>query len=122
MLALQLKQDFEYESDTEWALPPRLDFWQMDCLTTIMLNILDENCAMDSASKDHIIEIYTAMEKTESTLFDQGIHVLISRVLEKPELLLLRHVHELRLYAESAIPKSRMNQFKQYLYTLMPCC
>ena len=120
MLALQLETEFEYELDTKLTFPSRLELQQMDCLITIILSILDGKCTMNSGSKNHIIEIYKAMEKNESDLFDAGIHTLIRRVFEEPDRLLQRYVHELRLYAESAIPDEVMQQFNQYLTTFMP--
>ena len=55
-----------------------------------------------------------------SHLFDPNIHALIQQVFDRPDLLSLRYVHELRQYAESAIPKSVMKGFKQYLWENMP--
>jgi hypothetical protein len=104
---------------TVWAMQQKFDAQHIDCMTAVMLKILDKKCQMDSEVQQRFIAIYRVMEKNESNIFDLDIHCFIDRVFEHPDLLSLRHLHELRLYAESIIEKSVMKEFKRSYSFLM---
>ena len=114
MLALQQSHDYREIPDLKaWAGQQRFDAQTLDCLTAVMLKILDEKCQMNSETQQLFIDIYRAVQKKDSLIFDLAIHPFIEQVLDAPDALALRHVHELRMFAESAIDKAVMKAFKQ---------
>ncbi len=102
-----------------WARQQKFDAWQLDCMTAVMLKILDKKCQMNTEIQQLFIDIYRVIEKNESNIFDLEIHSFIDQVFKHPDTLSLRYIHELRLYAESTIEKSVMKEFKQSLSFLM---
>jgi hypothetical protein len=104
---------------TAWAMQQNFNTQQIDCMTAVMLKILDKKCQMSADVQQLFIDIYQVIEKNESDIFDLEIHSFINQVLRYPDPLSLRHIHELRLYAESAIEKSVMKAFKQSYSFLM---
>jgi hypothetical protein len=102
-----------------WALQQKFDALHLDCMTAVMLKILDNKCQMHTEVQQLFIAIYRVIEKNESNIFDLEIHNFINQVFKYPDPLSLRHIHELRLYAESSIEKSVMKEFKQSYSFLM---
>ena len=96
--------------------PPVFDAQQLDCLTAIMLKILDHKCKMDVEVQQLAIDLYRQADKRASLLFDMAIHPFIEKVLVEPDIVSLKHVHEMRLFVESAIPRMVMKQFKRDLF------
>lgn len=120
MLALQQPVTQPDSKDIQaWARQQRFDAEHLDCMTAVMLKILDNKCQMKRDTQQLFIDIYRAMDKHESNLFDLGIHSFIQQVFKHPDPLSLRHIHELRLYAESAIEKPVMKAFKNSYSFLM---
>lgn len=117
--ALEIRQP-DWDAIAAWAAAADFNLQQVDCLTTLMLKILDGKCKMDEDTQTSARVIYEQAHRNRSHLFDPNIHALIQQVFDRPDLLSLRYVHELRQYAESAIPKSVMKGFKQYLWENMP--
>ncbi len=114
MLALQQTRDYRDFPDLKaWAEQQRFDAQTLDCLTAVMLKIVDEKCQMNAETQQLFIDIYRAVQKKDSLIFDLAIHPFIEQVLDEPDALALRHAHELRLFAESAIEKPVMKAFKQ---------
>ncbi len=118
--ALQIRHEPDWQAIAEWASATDFTLQQVDCLIALMLKILDGKCQMDADTQASVRVIYAHAHRQRSQLFDPGIHEFIERVFDEPDLLSLRHVHELRVYAESAIAKSVMKGFKQFLWASMP--
>jgi hypothetical protein len=120
MFALQQQETPTDSKDiTAWAMQKNFDAQHIDCMTAVMLKILDNKCQMNAEIQQLFIDIYRVIEKNESNIFDLEIHNFINQVFKHPDPLSLRHIHELRLYAESTIEKSIMKEFKQSYSFLM---
>jgi hypothetical protein len=102
-----------------WAMQQKFDAQHLDCMTAVMLKILDKKCQMNADTQQIFIDVYRLIEKKESNIFDLGIHGFIDQVFKNPDQLSLMRIHELRLFAESAIDKSVMKAFKQSYSFLM---
>lgn len=104
----------------DWASNTDFNLQQVDCLVAIMLKILDGKCKMDPATQLAVRSVYLNAHRQRSHLFDTAIHDFIASCFSAPDPLSFKHVHELRVFAESAIHKSVMKGFKQWLWTNMP--
>ena len=98
-----------------WASEAPLDPLQIDCVTTVMLKILDQKCKMSPEEQVALIAIYHEVKGRRSLLFDDSIHAAIHNALnarlgDSPE-----RIHQLRIQAEGMIPKPVMKHFKRYL-------
>lgn len=110
----------DFDAIAEWASQTEFNLQQIDCLIVIMLKILDGKCQMDEQTRYSVRAIYRHAHRNRSHLFAVDIHRFIEQVFDQPDLLSLRFVRELRLYAESVIPRTTMKGFKQYLWANMP--
>lgn len=87
----------------------------VDCTTTVVLKILDGKCKMLPGEKAAIMEIYDVVRSNAGTLFENEAHQTISSARHGDNGLVLPHIHELRVYAETNIPKSVMKKYKARL-------
>ena len=110
----------DYQVIAEWAAQTEFNLQQVHCLIAIMLKILDGKCRMDAETQYCVQIIYRNAHRGRSHLFSTDIHRFIEQTLQQADSLSLGFVRELRLYAESAIAKTRMKRFKQYLWDNMP--
>jgi len=118
--ALEIQQEPDWQAISDWAGSNDFNLQQVDCLIALMLKILDGKCKMDADTQAIVQLIYQQAHRNRSHLFDERIHGFIDRAFEQPDLLVLRHVHALRRYAEDVIPRTVMKGFKQYLWANMP--
>ena len=118
--ALQNQNPPDYNAIEQWAANTHFNLQQVDCLIAIMLKILDGKCKMDEVTQYSVQIIYSQAHQQRSHLFDPAIHTLIEQSLEDMDRLMAKRVHQLRLFAESAIPKPVMKGFKQHLWANMP--
>ena len=98
-----------------WAETASLNASQVDCVTAVMLKILDNQCKMGLEEQLALMAVYSVVSKRESLLFDDTVHLLIAHALQRSDPSLADRIHELHLYAEHVIPKPVMKYFKQYL-------
>ncbi|MCG8023537.1 MAG: hypothetical protein JAZ02_06095 [Candidatus Thiodiazotropha endolucinida] len=98
-----------------WAKQAPLDPTQVDCVTAVILKILDHKCKMGAEEKLALMAVYGVVRKHEGLLFDESVHETIAQAQMKPTSVVAKRIHELRLQAESQIPKPVMKYFKQYL-------
>ena len=98
-----------------WAMTAPLDPMQIDCVTAIMLKILDHKCKMGAEERLALVAMYRVVCKRKGRLFDQSVHEAITLAQHKAGREDADRIHELRLFAESQIPKPVMKYFKQYL-------
>lgn len=98
-----------------WAENARLDTLQIDCVTTVILKILDNKCKMNLEEQLAMIAIYRVVCPHNGSVFDERVHQTIEHALRVSDVRISRQIHEYRLYAENAIPKPVMKYFKQYL-------
>ena len=104
------------QSILEWCEHSSFSAVQLDCLTSLMLKILDDKCQMDEMHQDVIKAMYSITGERVGVLFDPNIHLFIQQVLQESTPVYDLHIHELRLYAESAISQQEMKSFKQFLW------
>ncbi|MBT2971126.1 MAG: hypothetical protein KME56_15570 [Candidatus Thiodiazotropha sp. (ex Ctena orbiculata)] len=98
-----------------WAQTAPLDPLQIDCVTAVMLKILDNKCKMLPEEQMAMMAIYSVVKEKKGQLFESTIHTRIDEALRIGGSLSIERIHELRLYAEATIPKPVMKHFKSYL-------
>lgn len=113
----QLKQ----HPAAEWASKQRFDTIAVDCTTTVVLKILDGKCKMLPGEKNAILEIYDVVKHQTGEIFNKQTHQAIDvarAVYDQNTNLgdhIMQHIHELRVFAESQIPKPTMKTYKAML-------
>jgi hypothetical protein len=102
-------------SAATWALRTRLEPIHVDCVTAIMLKILDGKCKMASAEKEAVAAIYHAIGPRPGQLLDPAVHGLIARALARRDEALVEEIYEQRVLAETMISRPVMKGFKVLL-------
>lgn len=116
MKAEQLKTHLEAPHPAAlWAVDAPLDPLQIDCVTAVMLKILDHKCKMSPEQQMALIAVYSVVKERSGLLFDASVNAAIESAMHGPESVSSEHIHRLRLQAEEAIPKPVMKHFKRYL-------
>ncbi len=94
-----------------------LDFsdLQVDCVTTVMLKILDGKCKMGNIERQFLSSIYDVTRFRESYLFGNDIHGVIQMARCGRGDMIREEIHELRQEAERAIGKPAMKAFKRMM-------
>ncbi len=98
-----------------WAVEAPLDPLQVDCVTALMLKILDHKCKMSPEEQIALMAVYSVVKDREGLLFGEGIHRAIDTAMDAAQGGSDERIHELRLEAEATIPKPVMKYFKRYL-------
>ena len=98
-----------------WATQAPLDPLQIDCITAVMLKILDKKCKMPPEEQMAVIAIYHEVKDRQSVLFDDSIHAAIHNAMNARLGDSAERIHQLREQAEGMIPKPVMKHFKRYL-------
>lgn len=98
-----------------WAQTAPLDAVQIDCVTAVMLKILDNKCKMAPEEQMALMAVYSVVRQRKGILFDSNIHSEIDKALQADGAQSSERIHELRLHAEETIPKPIMKHFKSYL-------
>jgi hypothetical protein len=98
-----------------WAQSACLSNLQVDCVTAVVLQILDNKCKMNLEEQLAMLAIYRALGPRSGKVFDEGVHQTIEHALRVSDLRISRQIQEYRLYADRAIPEPVMKYFKQYL-------
>ena len=99
----------------QWAILVGFNPEQADCTTAVVLKILDNKCKMLPGEKLAVMAIYDAVRHLSSPLFDNAVHGAISAARLQSDPWTLDAIHLLRVYAEAAIPKQVMKQYKAFL-------
>lgn len=101
----------------QWAETAQLDISQCDCVTAVVLKILDRKCKMAAPQQEAMLAIYDTLQPPPSVAFDHSVHQCIEQVRSRQHLdeTLYRKVHLLRLKAEADIEKTVMKTFKSRL-------
>lgn len=100
-----------------WAETARLDSSQRDCVTAVVLKVLDAKCKMPAEQQEAVLAIYDTLGVYSEGLFGPEVHQQIEQArccqhLEQP---LRERIHQLRLEAEARIAKPTMKAFKARL-------
>lgn len=98
-----------------WAASQIFSAIEIDCTTTVVLKILDGKCKMLPGEKAAIMEIYDVVNAGEGKLFGPHHLQVIRMARNTPAEEIMQLIHELRVYAESNIPKPVMKQYKARL-------
>ncbi|MCM8856378.1 MAG: hypothetical protein LC541_12680 [Candidatus Thiodiazotropha sp.] len=99
-----------------WAETISLDPLQIDCVTTVMLTILDNQCKMELEEQIALMAVYSVVKHRSGLILDQSIHQAIERAQALNDYQMTDEIHELRIHAESVIPRQVMRYFKQFLH------
>jgi len=98
-----------------WAQDTILEPMEIDCITTIMLKILDGKCKMFPDEKEAVSWIYDITKHQSGILLNTEIHQLIEMANQKMNEALVHKIYEQRLYAETMISRPVMKKFKAKL-------
>ena len=98
-----------------WAETAPLDPIQIDCVTAVMLKILDNKCKMPPEEQMALMAVYSVVRERKGLLFESSIHQEIDDALQAGGVVSNERIHALRLFAEATIPKPVMKHFKSYL-------
>jgi hypothetical protein len=98
-----------------WAENTPLDALQIDCLTALILKILDKKCQLNLEEQFAIMVIYHTVRPRNGLLFDESVHQIIEQAkhLNSPQI--NGQIHELRLDAENRLPTPVVDYFELYL-------
>jgi len=101
-------------SPVRWAETAHLDSAQRDCVTAVVLKVLDAKCKMAPGQQEAMLAIYDTLGADGGGLFDQAVHQSIEQARSSPHLeaSLRERIHQLRLEAEARIAKPTMKAFK----------
>lgn len=101
----------------QWAESAHLDNMQRDCITAVVLKVLDAKCKMPAEQQEAVLAIYDTLEIYSNGLFGPEVHRYIDQALSANQLdeALRDHIHQLRLEAEANIAKPIMKAFKARL-------
>lgn len=101
----------------QWAENAHLDNMQRDCITAVVLKVLDAKCKMPAEQQEAVLAIYDTLEVYSNGLFGPEVHSYIDQARGEHQLdeSLRDHIHQLRLEAEANIAKPVMKAFKARL-------
>lgn len=99
-----------------WAAVRELAPLEVDCVTTLMLKIIDGKCKMSSDEKQIIVIIYDTIKTRPGECLDADTHGLINKARAvADDSTLIAAVYEQRLLAETMITRPVMKAFKAML-------
>ncbi|MCU7925364.1 MAG: hypothetical protein KZQ97_02850 [Candidatus Thiodiazotropha sp. (ex Dulcina madagascariensis)] len=98
-----------------WAETVSLDPLQVDCVTAVMLTILDNQCKMGLEEQIALMAVYSVVRCRGGLIFDQAVHQTIERAQALNDHQMTDKIHELHLFAENAIPRQVMRYFMRFL-------
>ena len=102
---------------TAWAKSSELSLEQLDCVTAVVLKILDRKSKLPPHEQEAMLAIYDLLHPSPARHFVKEVHRVIDTALQQPILDegLAVEIHRLRLLAEALIPKPVMKAFKARL-------
>lgn len=105
---MQLNRDFLQK----WIAEHPLTASDIDCITAVMLKILDGKCNMDQTGKTVMVALYEETKGLPGHCLDRELHNLIEKFYKEADPALKAQIHEKRVLAENTIPKHVMKNFK----------
>jgi hypothetical protein len=105
---------------TQWAHDSPLEPAHLDCVTAIMLKILDGKCKMGEAEKSALAAVYDVVRERPGQGLDDAVHALIAQARQGTDSAVAASIHAWRVRAEAHIPKPVMKGFKQSLRASLP--
>lgn len=85
---------------------------QVDCVTTVMLKILDGKCKMPAAEKQVMALLYEAVKAQPGELLSPDLHTLIAAAHGQVDDAMKNSIYEKRLLAETTLSRPVMKAFK----------
>jgi len=111
-----MRQEVRMPIDIEsWAEMASLSPVELDCVTAVMLKILDGKCKMSAGEKAVMARIYAVTKFRPGKLLGDDIHRLIVEAAGDESEAMKMRVYEQRLYAETMIGRPTMKSFKAML-------
>ena len=109
----------------DWVQAHPLSPGDVDCVTAVMLKILDGKCKMGAVDKLVMAALYDAVKSRPGLRFGDEFHALIASARESADETLKDFIYEKRVLAETAISRPVMKAFKamirqQGLFAGMP--
>ncbi|MBI1284269.1 MAG: hypothetical protein GC183_08025 [Thiobacillus sp.] len=104
----------------QWAQATDLEPAHLDCVTAIMLKILDGKCKMGRSEKAALTAVYDVVRERPGQGLGGDVHALIAQARQGTNPALADALHAWRVRAEALIPKPVMKGFKQTLRTSLP--
>lgn len=95
-----------------WLANNHLSAREVDCVTSVMLKILDGKCKMDRHSKRVMRALYKEVMDWPGVYLKEGIHELIRWADGKEDDGLRDRIYEKRVLAETMISRPVMKAFK----------
>ncbi|MDD4881130.1 MAG: hypothetical protein PHR30_02930 [Gallionellaceae bacterium] len=103
-----------------WARQTVFTSVQLDCVTAIMLKILDAKCKMDAADQAAISAVYDVVRDRPGQGLGAEVHGHIESARRGGDAELAAVIHDWRVRVEAQIAKPAMKAFKQLLRASMP--
>ncbi|OYY94910.1 MAG: hypothetical protein B7Y41_04960 [Hydrogenophilales bacterium 28-61-23] len=103
-----------------WARRTVFEPIHLDCVTAIMLKILDAKCKMGAPEKTALTAVYDVIKDRPGQSLDDAVHGLIASARLGADADLAERIHAWRERAEAHIPKPVMKGFKQILRASLP--
>lgn len=88
---------------------------EVDCVTAVMLKILDGKCKMADGEKTVMEALYDVMKDRPGAVLAPGLHLVIALARAGGDDELREQIYEQRLYAETMISRPVMKGFKAML-------
>jgi hypothetical protein len=104
----------------QWVMNTRLEPAHLDCVTAIMLKILDGKCKMGAAESTALTAVYDVVRERPGQSLGDEVHALIAQARQGTDSALAAAIHAWRVRAEAHIPKPVMKDFKQLLRRSLP--
>lgn len=95
-----------------WVAEHPLSASDVDCVTTVMLKILDGKCKMGEVDKRVMEQLYDAVKACPGLRFDDQFHALIASARRHSDEALKNLIYEKRVLAETVISRPVMKAFK----------
>lgn len=95
-----------------WVQTHALTASDIDCITTVMLKILDGKCKMGNVEKIVMAQLYDAVQHSDGERFGGDYHRLIASARAAAGEELKNRIYEQRVLAETVLSRPVMKAFK----------
>lgn len=95
-----------------WVATHDLSPGDVDCVTTVMLKILDGKCKMAEVEKSVMAALYDAVKARPGLRFGHEFHALIAGAHQQMDDTLRNFIYEKRVLAETEVSRPVMKAFK----------
>lgn len=95
-----------------WVAAHALSPSDIDCITTVMLKILDGKCKMGAVEKQVMAALYDAVCDHTGQRFGNAEHALIATARQGADETMRNAIYERRVLAETTLSRPVMKSFK----------